>query len=76
MGNAPVCLTELLHKPVIKRPNLRSVDNMDYCILLSPLTKGKHLTTEVLVSLVQIASAYKTVFDFGFVQEKCQNLLF
>jgi len=34
IGNAPVYLTELLHKPVLKRPNLRSAEDMDYCFAL------------------------------------------
>jgi len=38
--NAPVYLTELLHKSVLKRPNIRSADNMGYCFAV-PLNKRK-----------------------------------
>jgi len=34
IGNAPVYQTELLHKPVLKRPNIRSADDMDYCFVV------------------------------------------
>jgi len=40
IGNVPVYLTELLHKPVLKRPNLRSAEDMDYCFAL-PIIKTK-----------------------------------